>query len=375
MPTGIRCYHGLFSYSPHALHMDGPPCAYNCAYCFTRGKRHRMGVLDEKSVAYWRRHLATRTGFAGWFLERKKIVLASNAFDIFSGVHSTVRPLMEACVEEKIPLAYQTKGGREALAWAKVCPKANWYVTITSDNAAIGRVESAAPPQVERMRLCEALVGLGHTVSIGINPAVPSWWTNLPGFLRWAEGTGVCGIVAYGMHLNNDHTDESLDRLGTAIVRAGRQRVLHDVTPFCQTALPVCRWSTTPWDFWDASDRVYAESSLLPTAVHFWKSRIVNESDGWYAKDATLEDWISFWKPSLPQGVSPFEMQHYCGSWMGRNPKFREKFELLNTFADLLTMQWNSAESFMQVNIHSEIIGKDGRGNAIRRYKSVLKEA
>jgi DNA repair photolyase len=369
--TGLRVYTGLFLYSPDALHLDGPPCAYDCAYCFTRWKKDVGHPLKTKSVSEWREYLHTRTAWLGWYIWHKKSVCVSNTFDPFApGDHRIIRPLMQACLEEGIPLNYQTKTGPEVLGWAKDCPKANWYLTITSDSEASQHIESRAPCMAARRKTAEKLIELGHTVSIGVNPCVPAWWNNPAAFLRWAEGAGICGLVVYPLHLAQDVTPECEKRLGPELMKLGRAKGYPNLNAWGETTLPLCHWDNEPWKFWDASNAVYPAGSHIPTVPGFWKTRKTADGQEWYCKDAVLQDWLTFVTPQLPNELSKTGCHDYMGASMARDVNAQTAYKTFNGDLNLLlAWQWNSSKRRIVHNHYSEIIGTDSAGNALRRYR------
>lgn len=163
----IRPYYGEFLVSPWPLHMDLPPCGYNCAYCFAKLKRSTPFLIPDRTEAQWRVWLKTRTAYLRSLIERKSVICVSNTSDPFSPkVHDECRTFMLACLAEELPLTYQTRGGPRAREWAASCPRATWYVSITSDDQSLtDKVESVTPAPRARTSFVEFLVEHGHRLA------------------------------------------------------------------------------------------------------------------------------------------------------------------------------------------------------------------
>lgn len=273
----IRPYYGEFLLAPWPLHLDLPPCGYNCAYCFAKLRRSNAFVVKPRD---WRAYLGSRTNYLADLIRRKSVVCVSNTSDFFSpGVHEEATPLVEAVLEAGLPIAWQTRGGAKVFEWLKRVPKANWYISVTHDQKQrTAEVESVTPGFSHRLRLIEALREHGHTVVVGVNPYIPAWWADLDGFLRRMEALDVAGLWIEALHLPPAFARDAMPDFHrraqpvAAFAKADKPDP-DDVT--ARTSLPCITWSgnsphSRAAEVWRrATDGIYAPESMYPTFAEF----------------------------------------------------------------------------------------------------------
>lgn len=214
----IEAYWGEFLVSCFPLEASINYCSHGCAYCFANlNSPDRRGDIEAATRMITGFH--TRTSPAAMLLKAGYPLLVSNRVDPFSTSNERQAiPLMELATEMGVPLAIQTKGGRhvdQALAFMR---PASWYISLSfDDDAKRARVEPGAPSVDDRLRLIEKLRAQGHTVVLGLNPAVPEWCDNFDALVQRAVDAGAEGVWAEPLHLSTQQQGRMNEREKAAV--------------------------------------------------------------------------------------------------------------------------------------------------------------
>ena len=201
----ITLYTGELLISPVPLEMSLHRCNYGCAYCFaTLNYRHTKYAFQPKDIMNQLTRYPNQRNLVAELLKRKYPVLISNHTDpLCPANRHVILPVLDMLASQDIPVAFQTRGGNgwEDLA-ARVAPSC-WYVTLTTDQPDIHRVvEPGSPFMDDVLRMVSSLTAQGHVVSIGVNPFVPGWIRDIPGFLQKLKDSGVHGVWSQLLHLH-----------------------------------------------------------------------------------------------------------------------------------------------------------------------------
>lgn len=214
----IEAYWGEFLVSCFPLEASLNYCSHGCAYCFANlNSPDRRGDIEAATRLITGFH--TRTSPAARLLKAGYPLLISNRVDPFASSNERQAiPLMELATEMGVPLAIQTKGGRnvdQALAFMR---PASWYISLSfDDDAKRARVEPGAPSVDDRLRLIEKLRKHGHTVVLGLNPAVPEWCDDFDALVKRAADAGAEGVWAQTLHLSTQQQATMSEREKAAV--------------------------------------------------------------------------------------------------------------------------------------------------------------
>ena len=346
----FNVYYGEFAISPVPIELSFNWCSHNCGYCFANlnkpdRKANIKGTLNMLSEMHKRQTLEA------YLLREKYPVLISNRVDPFAvSNYRQSLPIIELLTQLDIPVAFQTKGGRgidECLAMVK---PSCWYISINSlDEDYRKRMEPGAPTFKERLQLAEKLVSRGHSVSIGINPAVPEWLPNPGELIKQIAATGAHGIWAEPLHFNakqiktmpdkvrSQFTQAQLDRAKKQIVPSDYAKFLSHIEELAiESGLEVFSVDhSKPSQFWVPYKEKYQK--LFPTNQDFINHLVATGT----ANNSIIkvEQYLDFMVPKLPNGV--LGCGHYIGATAHQICREQENWTNHMSYKDLLIYLWN----------------------------------
>lgn len=370
----VRKFMGEFFLNSFPLQATLPRCGYNCAYCYVNeqrrpGKGFKEDDNDDlpKTVQAWRKYLRSQSGIVGEFLHRKSVIVISNMTDPFSPkVFEEARPFMEALLLEEIPICYQTRGGPQALSWAKNAPKALWKISLTSDDKTLtGETESITPRPEARMKLAEELRALGHTVEAAINPFIPTWWRDIPAFVKWAESIDVTGFFIQQLHLSslykskvNPDTWRRLQPILDYKTGTGEEQQLFMQKArflFASDKIPAWPDSGRELEFLKRNEAIYKPTAIIPTFYHFLHQQPLGE----VSFDTFANYFISRLPDCIDKSIAEYaKIYTHVGFRETDNPKikiqtYRELFHFFWQRPEVKTILWRSPYLSIR-GIHSE---------------------
>jgi DNA repair photolyase len=316
-------YYGEFLISPIPIELSFNYCSHACRYCFANLNKpdRKAGIKRTLNLLQYRYQRDTLEAF---FLREQYPVLISNRVDPFAvSNYRQALPIMELLCDAEIPIAFQTKGGRgidEALSF--VSPSC-WYISIASmDEAYRSLVEPGAPTIAERLDLIEKLTAAGHSVSVGINPAVPEWLPNPEALCQAIADRGAFGAWIEPLHFNHRQVKRMGNRGAAAVGEAVIARSLkRRCTPEYVTYLERVEEAAIaaglevfsvdhpkPSKFWEPYRRLY--SKVFPTTQEF--INLLVDSGTPENSLITADMFIDFMLAHLPKGN--MRLGHYVGA-------------------------------------------------------------
>jgi DNA repair photolyase len=226
---GICAYSGEFLISPAGLELSMNWCGHDCSYCFANlNKPNRRA--DLASIMGLLANFRSRQTREARLMQAGVPLLVSNHVDVFAGTNAEqFEPIWEVCVEQGVPLAWQTRGAhkpqRKILDRViRETPRSVWYVSVPflSDEVR-QRLEPRAPSISSRLELIEQLIEAGHVVTVGVNPCSLEWLPEYEPLLDRLKELGVWGVwiqVPYfGKSFRGNLSRNARERLGENFIR------------------------------------------------------------------------------------------------------------------------------------------------------------
>lgn len=251
----ISVYYGEMLVSPIPLELSFNFCSHRCRFCFANlNKPDRKA--DIKATMRLIQNFRKRESFEALLLRQGYPVLVSNRVDSFA--HSNYEqavPVLSTMTEMGIPVAIQTRGGRGVDEVLEFLPPSVWYISVcTLDDDIRKRIEPGAPTTDSRFALMEKLVGKGHRVVLGFNPAVREWQPDAAALLRRAKAAGAEGAWIEKIHLNHVQIGNLSDRDREALTQ-----------PLINRAKQ--RRSSTDWQYFEEARHEACEAGLAVFSV------------------------------------------------------------------------------------------------------------
>lgn len=374
----LHLYHGGFlvnSCEPMELMLN--TCSHGCRGCFA--------VLQEPNKKANFRQLQSSLlrsyesqALEGHLLRNKYPVVFSNHTDPFAKSNTTPANLSLAALEllagMDIPVSIQTKGGPGLLepfnyhcsAIDLLPVPTAFYVSIETLDDGIGLTWAPkAPPPSERLELVKTLRGMGHRVTIGVNPTVPEWIESPHDLVMSLALVGAEGIWLNPFHLSGALLKAMPSRskkiLGEAVLERAKSprkdaetAQLIDEIRACADSIGVPVYQGQQRyrsDFFRVYENIY--ENTYPTQQSFVNHCWDTKNDG---DVINFEEWLGFMLPNLPSGVWPIG-QHIGavagpGFWSAARdvmPCFKAKYGSANkmTYAELLGLIWDYKESVL----------------------------
>lgn len=201
----IRLYTGEYLLSPFVLHFGMNRCSHGCVYCFANLNRpdRRGDANDLLKIARWYESGSTCIEFEA--MRAGHPVLVANDSDPCALSNApTFGALHDASRQHGFRLVYQTRGG-DAEAEARIVSDDPTcvYVSLTTDRDDIVKeYEPGCPTFSRRLDFIRRLRQRGHMVIVGLNPFIPSWWSDIEGALSALAALGVQHIWHQPLHLS-----------------------------------------------------------------------------------------------------------------------------------------------------------------------------
>lgn len=220
---------GEFLTSPIPLELALHFCSHKCAYCFANLNKPERLADVAKIGRLVDGHLE-RTSVQARLLAECYPVLFSNKVDPFANSNSRdALVLLDKLVDQDIPVAMQTRGGRGVDEALTMLPPSCWYVSIChADDADRRRVEPGAPPLDSRYELIRKLRAAGHRVVVALNPLVPDWIPDPTTVFQKAKEAGAEGAWIETLHLSSDQialmTARERGAMGSELLQLSRKR-------------------------------------------------------------------------------------------------------------------------------------------------------
>lgn len=351
----FQVYAGEFLVNPVPLELSGNWCSHNCAYCFANlNKPDRWADLPTtmRLLSNYQDRKSLEAQYLRWGLP----TLISNRVDPFAVTNDAqLLPIMELMADLGLPMAFQTKGGRNIDQALKFLPPSAWYISIPFNDSKKARtIEPGAPSIEDRIELCAKLRSLGHKVNVGINPCVPEWLPDPEKLIGQLKQAGVHGVWVEILHLSRDQdknlSDKGRQALTPELVEKSKSRKASARDPEKAFADHVCKLARDaglhPYTmnqhektrYWDEYRDIYPV--LFPTIQDF-----VNDChDQLKAGDfITRDGFLDYFLPLLPEG------RHSFGRYIAMNRKAMKeigKASFTNnlTAEELLQYAWDFPE-------------------------------
>ncbi len=219
-------------------------CSHRCAYCFANLNSPNRKVEDEDLDATLNllQDFRNRNSYEAWLLQQGYGVVFSNKTDPFAVSNERADlslRLIELMQLQGIPIAFQTKGGRKAMAALKMLDRQSvWYISLaTLDEDIVRRVEPGAPSIEERFEFIASLKAAGQEVVVGINPVVPDWLSDPQALCDRLARLGVSGAWVQSMHLSHRQVENmkprEMEALGERVIHQAMHPDLHPEVAKC----------------------------------------------------------------------------------------------------------------------------------------------
>ncbi len=374
----LHLYHGGFlinSCEPLELMLN--TCSHGCRGCFAVLQEPNKKANFKQIQSAIARSYQSDT-LEGYLLRNQYPVVFSNHTDPFAKSNLEPANLSLAALElltaSEIPVSIQTKGGKGLLkphnyhcAAIDLLPVPTaFYISIESLDDAIGlNWAPKAPPPSERLDLVRTLVGMGHRVTVGVNPTVPEWIADPDHLVCELSLAGAEGIWINPLHLSktlrNAMPSGSKRKLGEQVLeRAKSPRKDQSVAEVIEALRAAAKIYDIPvyqgqqWqrsDFFKPYRDIYKNS--YPTQQDFVNTCWDSRDDG---EIIYFEEWCDFMLQRLPSGVWP--IGQHIGAVAGpafwskareKIPYFKAKYGSSNrmTYRDLLALIWDYKESVL----------------------------
>lgn len=320
----IEPYTGEFLVSPIPTELSGNACSFACPYCFANlNKRERVAAID--SIFNLLRDFPKRQTLVAKWLQQGAGICFSNKVDPFapSNLRQSLE-IMERCNLAGVQLQIQSRGPqhlkRDLPTIMGLLPTPIvWYVTIEIwDRTIWQRVSPATPSIAKRLALIEALRKQGHTVVVGINPAVPEWlpYSDAEQLIACLAELGVHGVWIERLHFSPPQftamTSNERSQIGELVLSQSRKRYMPDAVRSYLDWLRQCaqQHGLEIYSVGQANSSLFFEPyhrlyrTTLPTMQDF-----INHCHNTMKPFGfiTFAQFRDFFQQSLPSGVWPID--------------------------------------------------------------------
>lgn len=348
--NNIDAFYGELFYHPVPLELSLNSCSHKCSYCFANS-RCNTKTANLKSIIKTLTNLNNgldregRNDLRSYLLMNKYPIVLSNKSDPFAKTNYKMTiPLLEVLTDLGIPVYIQTKGGDGLDEAMRIVKPSVWYITMAFDDTSKQRTIEKASPSVEhRQKLIEKLLAHGHSVQVGINPYVPTWWRDERKFIKRLYDMGVHDFLFQLLHLNYKLIENigSSHGMGEEYEWSQKRKrpdevvaAMNDLINYTESigGNPLLHKRPAVMHFWDTTKQLYPK--LFPTLFDF-----VNHCHANYDNfhEITFADYWSFYEPLFPKGE--FRLRGYI---FQQDIKYASKHRLqFMTFRTLLQHIWN----------------------------------
>lgn len=344
-------YVGEFLINPIPLEMSLNYCSHKCLYCFANLNKPNRTYNPHKLLRFLQKY-KNQSNLTAILLKAGYPVLISNRVDPFatSNYRHTL-PILEIMSGLNISVSIQTRGGLGVDDALGIIKPSVWYISITTTNNKLQRqIEPGSPRIEEKLKLIEKLIRLGHSVVVGINPAVPEWLPNPMPLLIELKKVGVWGVWVERLHLNykqikNMSPSEQV-ALGPELLKRARKRIISP-QDFEQFKLVRYLAKLCGLEIYSVGQPNYSRF-FEPWRVHYKKTFPVFQDFINTLTNHTPNNLISFNEfetftaSQLP--VGKLALAHYLGA-TSRDVFKRRKIPHKMTFTDLLKIIWQDPKT------------------------------
>lgn len=323
-------------------------CSHQCAYCFANlNKADRRAA--PQSIVNLLAECNERDTLEAYLLRERYPVLMSNKSDPFASSNwKLTLQILELLAELKVPVAFQTKGGKGIEEALDLIQPSCWYWTITTfDEDKARQIEPGSPSPSERLRQMAMIKERGHHVWVGVNPVVRQWMGDAREFAKRLAGNGVQHVWTEVLHLSRDQmqamTPKSLAAITSevaseALARTIPQAMVDGAMNFIEAAREQgIKVGCKHWP---------EESHVIDDYARFYPKRFPTMTEWtdhcWQTKRAgdefTFREWADFMLALLPT-VNKKSLRHYihsCSRNLGKRIRFKDSV----TFEDVLRIIW-----------------------------------
>lgn len=313
-------------------------CSHGCRGCFAVLQEPNKKANFRQLQSSLLRSYESET-LEGYLLRNKYPVVFSNHTDPFAKSNTTPANLSVAALElltgMDIPVSIQTKGGPGLLkpfnyhcSAVDLLPVPTaFYISIETLDDDIGLTWAPkAPPPSERLGLVRILRGMGHRITVGVNPTVPEWIESPHSLVTSLALAGAEGIWLNPLHLSRTllkaMPSSSKRKLGEGVLERAKSprkdvetaQLINEIRA-CADSIGMAVYQGQQRhrsDFFQVYKDIY--KNTYPTQQSF-------TNHCWDAKDngdiIRFEEWRDFMLSSLPSGVWLLAAHRgSCGAWV-----------------------------------------------------------
>lgn len=377
----IQSYSGEFTISPMPLELSLNFCSHKCAYCFANLNNPKR-TFDFNDTINSIKNSATSKLLKGYLLKEKYPILLSNRVDPFAvSNYRQSLAMIDILNENGNKIAFQTKGGNgidETLE--NLSYRAHWYISISFwDDNKRKLIEPGATSIQSRFELIEKLIGLGHKVSVGINPLVEDWlpYSDFQSLYEKALSIGVKNFWIEGLHLNTKQVDNMTDRernnIGRDVINEAKKRKTN--TSYVRMCINELRQVANVFsmnqpfksDYFDEEHALYDGKSLKTTQdfINHCFNKLPNGGI------VTFNDYYNFMKQDFFE-LEFSDVDGYAYR-IARNVYKKWGGSPFKTLKSVLEWYWTNEEvskSIFQNNLFDILVYKDKDGNGMRYTSS-----
>jgi DNA repair photolyase len=347
----LSVYWGGFLSLPLPLELSLNWCSHACSYCYanlnsTQRRADLMQIQTQLSK------YQTATNMEAQLLRLGYPINISGHTDAFATSNEDYAiPLLNTMMELDIYFTLCTKGGKRFKETVKKLRPSWIYFTVeTYDDEVAKRISPNAPLPSERFEMIDYAQKCGHTVVVGINPAVPEWLHDDPTpLLNKLVELQVSGVLAQPLHFNNKQVSNMSEHdraaIGDDVILRGKRRnrdkpmrdLIADIKAMANDlGLPTYQGGQgIPTDFFKNLPNLYP--AVYPTTQDFVNHCYTKYKDGDFIY---WEEYRDFFVPKLPKGMFPLrnhlaatQNMYWSGQWNDTIPKQM-------TYETLLNLAW-----------------------------------
>ena len=350
----ITPYYGELLLQPIPMDVGLNFCSHKCAYCFANLNKPDRKAAPQ-SIVNLLAEFNERETLEARLLQEGFPVMMSNKCDPFANSNYRLTlQILELLAALKIPVAFQTKGGRGLKEALDLIGPSVFYVTITSDDDDTSRrIEPGAPLISERFAMISLLRSRGHRVLVGVNPLVRQWIPDVKVFAKRLKTEGITHVWSEVLHLSKDQINNMSPRESEAIGdEAEREALATNIPPACVDF--AC-------DFIEAvrehgikfGCKHWPEESHVMDIYDLYPKRFATMTQwtdlAWQTmkpgQEFTFREWADFMLRQLPN-IEVKSLRHYihsCSRTLGKRIRFKD----VVTFDDILRIIWVEKEHRM----------------------------
>ena len=344
----ITPFYGELLLQPIPLELSLNYCSHKCAYCFANLNKPDRRAAPQ-SIVNLLAEMDERETVEAQLLRRRYPVMMSNKVDPFAASNWRLSlQILELFAALKIPVAFQTKGGKGIDEAMELIGPSCFYVTITcADDETCRRIEPGAPLVSERLTMMRMLRERGHHVWVGANPLVRQWIPDVKSFAKRLADEGVKDVWSEVLHLSSDQVTKMSERqkqamgaesitdaLARHIPQSGVDFELSFIEALGEHGINFgCKHWPGPSHVVDAYAAKYP--MRFPTMTEFTDQAWATMQPG---DEFTFREWAAYMLARLPD-IHNNALRHYvhsCSRDLGKRIRYRGAIG----FEDVLRTIW-----------------------------------